>query len=114
LPAQIWRVFEGPECDESVAAADPDGESDPDGEYYFLRNLQTLRDALALDPYRYSHPFLAERDELRICQTRDQAAGYRLIAAITVCCTAKTVELRWVLQEPPTSELDVATRWGVR
>jgi len=93
LLARIWRVFNGPEWDESVKAADPRDE------YYFLRNLETLRDALALDPYRYSHPFLAERGELRIYQTRDQAAGYRLIAAIEVISPAKTVELRWVVRE---------------
>jgi hypothetical protein len=107
LLARIWRVIEGPEWDEFVKRIDSDGE------YYFLRNLQTLRDALALNPYCYSHPFLAERDQLRICQTRDQAAGYRLIAAIAVDSSAKTVELRWVLQVPSTSDLDVATRWGV-
>jgi hypothetical protein len=90
LRVPLWRLEEGPEWQESLAAADP-------GDEYFERNVQATRDALAYDPLGYSRPFTDQ--ETRVFTTKDVAAGYRLVALVRVDRDKRTVELGWAMLE---------------
>lgn len=85
----LWRLTEGPEWGESVRETDP-------GDAWFERNLEAARQALELDPYTYSRPFLGDRDEQRVFTTRDVAAGYRVVLFFRVWPPKRTCELGWV------------------
>jgi hypothetical protein len=84
-----WRLRYGTEWSASETAADPH-----DG--YFAQNLAVARDALQTNPFAYSTPFLDERDDLRLWQTSDKAAGYNVIIACAIDRPSMTVELKWV------------------
>lgn len=90
MRAPLWRLVEGPEWADSVEAADP-------GDGYFEDNLEALRLALEYGPFKYSTPFIDDRDDLRVATTKDPRAGYRLVAFIRIA--APTVELKWVMLE---------------
>lgn len=92
--ARLWRLVEGPEWADHLAAADP-------GDEYFERNLEAIRDLLRLDPFGYSFP-LTDRpdDEDRIYGTEDYAAGYRVLVFFRVNRRDRACTLEWVTLEP--------------
>ncbi len=89
MRAKLWRVTDGPEWDASVRETDP-------GDEWFARNLETVREALELDPYAYSTPFLEERGEERVFVSEDRAAGYAVVAFFRVWPKKRTCELGWI------------------
>jgi hypothetical protein len=93
LRARLWRVVDGPEWAEAVEAADPSDE-------YFQDNLEAMRQALELGPYHYTHPYIEERDDVRVMTTKDRKAGYRLVALVRIDASKRTVERGWVMLEP--------------
>lgn len=84
-----WKLRPGPEWQSSLDGADPH-------DAYFRANIDVARDALATNPWAYSHAFLEARDALRIYQTSDRAAGYNVVIFIEIDRTTTTVELKWV------------------
>lgn len=93
MRARLWRLLEGPEWADSLAAADP-------GDGYFEDNVDALRGILELDPFAYSHPFVEDRDLTRIATTKDVAAGYRLVILFRINPPKVTCELGWLWREP--------------
>lgn len=89
MRADLWGVDEGPEWSAAVNDADP-------GDERFADNLQALRDAIAVAPFKYTRPLAAENEYERYGTTKDVAGGYRLVVFVRVDVIATRCELVWV------------------
>ena len=92
METPLWRLVEGPEWRQSVEDANPHDE-------FFEDNLTAARQALAHNPIGFSRPFLHERDDVREFNTKDFAAGYRVVVFFRLDTHEVTVELGWVMLE---------------